>query len=184
MVHVAVPHDPRPLIGEPRALDLLNTEWNAEGRRHDLLQDLDGVRVWLAANDIAEPATGPARDHLLEARAAIRAMLTDPSDGDARSRVDQVLSHALLRLSLGTGSDVVREVQVDERAWLPAALAGLDLLDLLQDRPERIRPCAHPDCILWFLDTSRNGTRRWCSMAACGNRAKAQRHYSRVRDAG
>jgi predicted RNA-binding Zn ribbon-like protein len=176
--------DPRPLVGEPRALDLLNTEWIAEGRRHDLLEDLAGVRVWLAANDITASATGPVRDHLVEARTAMRATLSDPSDDDARRRVDEVLSHARLRLSLGAGHHVVREVEVDEQAWLPAALAGLDLLDLLSDRPERVRPCAHPDCILWFLDTSRNGTRRWCSMAACGNRAKAQRHYSRVRDAG
>jgi predicted RNA-binding Zn ribbon-like protein len=181
---VDVPPDPRPLVGEPRALDLLNTEWIADGRRHDLLEDLAGVRVWLAVNDIAEPATSPVRDHLLEARTAMRATLSDPSDGDARARVDDVLAHARLRLSLGSGHDVVREVEVDEPAWRPAALAGLDLLDLLRDRPDRIRPCAHPDCILWFLDTSRNGTRRWCSMAACGNRAKAQRHYSRQRDAG
>jgi predicted RNA-binding Zn ribbon-like protein len=95
-----------------------------------------------------------------------------------------VLSHARLRVSLGAGHDVARAVEVDEQSWLPAAIAGLDLLDLLRDRADRIRRCAHPDCVLWFLDTSRNGTRRWCSMAGCGNRAKAQRHYSRVRGAG
>jgi predicted RNA-binding Zn ribbon-like protein len=176
--------DPRPLVGEPRPLDLLNTEWIAEGRRHDLLEDLAGVRVWLATNDISAPATVPVRDNLVEARGAVRATLSEPSDADARRQVDQVLSHARLRFSLGAGHDPVREVEVDDQAWLPAAIAALDLLDLLRDRPDRIRPCAHPDCILWFLDTSRNGTRRWCSMAACGNRAKAQRHYSRVRDAG
>jgi predicted RNA-binding Zn ribbon-like protein len=181
---VDAPPDPRPLVGEPRPLDLLNTEWVAEGRPHDLLQDLAGVRVWLATNDIAAPATGPVRDHLVEARAAMRATLSDPADAGARRRVDDVLSHARLRFSLGAGHDVVRAVEVDEQSWLPAALAGLDLLDLLRDRPDRIRRCAHPDCVLWFLDTSRNGTRRWCSMAGCGNRAKAQRHYSRVRDAG
>jgi predicted RNA-binding Zn ribbon-like protein len=35
--------------------------------------------------------------------------------------------------------------------------------------------------VLWFYDTTRNGTRRWCSMAICGNRAKAHRHYDRVK---
>ena len=37
----------------------------------------------------------------------------------------------------------------------------------------RLRTCAHPDCTLKFYDDSKNGTRRWCTMSACGNRAKA-----------
>ena len=37
-------------------------------------------------------------------------------------------------------------------------------------------------CVLYFYDTSRNGTRRWCSMQGCGGRAKASRHYARTRD--
>jgi predicted RNA-binding Zn ribbon-like protein len=43
----------------------------------------------------------------------------------------------------------------------------------------RLKPCANPECILWFLDTSKNGTRRWCSMQACGNRHKVTAHYKR-----
>jgi len=31
------------------------------------------------------------------------------------------------------------------------------------------------------VDESRNGSRRWCSMKDCGNRAKARRHYHRVK---
>jgi predicted RNA-binding Zn ribbon-like protein len=45
-----------------------------------------------------------------------------------------------------------------------------------------VRRCAHPACILWFLDTSRSGARRWHDMATCGNRVKARRHYERTRD--
>jgi predicted RNA-binding Zn ribbon-like protein len=54
---------------------------------------------------------------------------------------------------------------------------------LLGTAPDRIRSCAHDSCVLHFFDTSRNGTRRWCSMATCGNRAKASRHYARSKDA-
>lgn len=36
----------------------------------------------------------------------------------------------------------------------------------------RVRACAGPRCAAWFLDTSRPGNRRWCSMDACGNQAK------------
>lgn len=38
----------------------------------------------------------------------------------------------------------------------------------------RVRECASPACSLVFLDTSRPGTRRWCSMQRCGNREKAR----------
>jgi predicted RNA-binding Zn ribbon-like protein len=38
---------------------------------------------------------------------------------------------------------------------------------------DRIRQCEGPPCAVLFVDTSRKGQRRWCSMSACGNRAKA-----------
>lgn len=43
--------------------------------------------------------------------------------------------------------------------------------------------CAGEGCSWLFLDTSRKGNRRWCSMEDCGNRAKAKRHYARQRRA-
>jgi predicted RNA-binding Zn ribbon-like protein len=45
----------------------------------------------------------------------------------------------------------------------------------------RLRHCANPRCLWLFFDDSKNGSRRWCSMQACGNRAKAHRHYLRHR---
>ena len=48
----------------------------------------------------------------------------------------------------------------------------------------RVRECANGECLWLFLDESRNGTRRWCSMSACGNRAKAHRHYARLKGGG
>jgi predicted RNA-binding Zn ribbon-like protein len=50
--------------------------------------------------------------------------------------------------------------------------------DLLADpRRHRVRKCANSLCGWLFVDESKGGNRRWCSMAACGNRAKARRHY-------
>jgi predicted RNA-binding Zn ribbon-like protein len=43
----------------------------------------------------------------------------------------------------------------------------------------RVRMCAADDCALIYLDTSRPGNRRWCSMERCGNRAKVRAHRSR-----
>jgi predicted RNA-binding Zn ribbon-like protein len=52
---------------------------------------------------------------------------------------------------------------------------------LVGDERDRIRECGASDCQWLFLDTTRNRSRQWCSMTACGNRAKARRHYARAR---
>jgi predicted RNA-binding Zn ribbon-like protein len=46
-----------------------------------------------------------------------------------------------------------------------------------------LRICANDGCRWVFHDTSPTGRRRWCSMASCGNRAKAARHRARKRAA-
>jgi len=44
---------------------------------------------------------------------------------------------------------------------------------------DRIRTCAADDCHLVYVDTSRPGRRRWCSMEHCGNRHKVRAHRAR-----
>lgn len=50
---------------------------------------------------------------------------------------------------------------------------------LAEPRRDRVRLCANEKCVWLFLDDSKSGTRRWCDMKACGNRAKAHRHYEK-----
>ena len=172
--------DPRPLPGEPLALDLLNTQWLASGTPVDLLATPDGARTWLAAAGVAATPANSTTQALLAARQAIRDVLAGQGTTAARDRLNAVLGHARLRLSLGPGMTPTQTLEVDDPAWQPAVMAAANLLDLLDQAPDRIRQCQHPACVLWFYDTTRNGTRRWCSMATCGNRAKAHRHYNRV----
>jgi predicted RNA-binding Zn ribbon-like protein len=54
---------------------------------------------------------------------------------------------------------------------------------LASHRLSRIRECASADCTWLFVDESRNRSRRWCDMSACGNRMKARRHYRRAKAA-
>ncbi|UBQ02388.1 CGNR zinc finger domain-containing protein [Curtobacterium sp. TXMA1] len=46
-------------------------------------------------------------------------------------------------------------------------------------QPTRLSRCSADDCGLVFYDSSRGGTRRWCSMQRCGNRAKVRAHRAR-----
>lgn len=46
-----------------------------------------------------------------------------------------------------------------------------------------LRKCENSACVLYFLDTTKNHRRRWCSMKACGNQAKAAAFYKRKKQA-
>lgn len=174
--------DPRPLTGEPLALDLLNTRWNREGVLQDLLTGTDGLAVWLAANALDDRFTADATTlrHLLRARDALKKAV-DGSLEEGAEAVDAVLAHGRIRATL-TPEGPGELPEFADPAWGPAWLAARNYLELLATAPDRIRGCAHDACVLHFFDTSRNGTRRWCSMAACGNRAKASRHYARSKE--
>jgi predicted RNA-binding Zn ribbon-like protein len=67
---------------------------------------------------------------------------------------------------------------LDRMLW-PVVHDAADLLT--SEGLERVGQCADGRCGWLFLDTSRNRSRRWCSMEDCGNRAKARRHYERSR---
>ena len=65
-----------------------------------------------------------------------------------------------------------------EQVLWPIARSAGELLT--SDKLHRVSQCADDrGCGYLFMDTSRNHSRRWCSMESCGNRAKAQRHYER-----
>jgi predicted RNA-binding Zn ribbon-like protein len=68
---------------------------------------------------------------------------------------------------------------LDRMLWPVLRSAG-DLLT--SDELDRVKECPGlGDCGWLFFDTSKNGSRRWCSMEGCGNRAKGRRHYRRTR---
>ncbi|PXX35115.1 MULTISPECIES: ABATE domain-containing protein [Burkholderia] len=99
---------------------------------------------------------------------------------------------ALLGGFLAEASPRVALARVDGAyAWrigdAGATLAGLlspvlwSAIDLLGGaRLAKVKRCANDACQWLFIDDSKNGSRRWCSMSSCGNRAKAYRHYHKA----
>jgi len=69
-----------------------------------------------------------------------------------------------------------------ESVLWPVVKSAADLLT--GDEARRVRQCeafSTTECNWLFIDETKNRSRRWCSMADCGNRAKARRHYRRKR---
>jgi predicted RNA-binding Zn ribbon-like protein len=107
-----------------------------------------------------------------------------PADGDL-SELNRALKETPARSALQRiGGAFGWRIEGKPRATASALLAPVlwSAGDLLAGpQLTRVRECANSKCLWLFLDESKNGTRRWCSMSACGNRAKAHRHYARLK---
>jgi predicted RNA-binding Zn ribbon-like protein len=67
----------------------------------------------------------------------------------------------------------------DTLDWPLGPIAQSAVALLLSDDLDRVKTCNADACGWIFLDTSKNGSRRWCSMETCGSRMKMRRHYAR-----
>jgi predicted RNA-binding Zn ribbon-like protein len=100
------------------------------------------------------------------------------------SELNSALAHAPGLLRLRKNSDRIETKWTSGADGLPQVLFAVltNAAELLaSDRLGRIRECACADCTWLFVDESRNRSRRWCDMNACGNRMKARRHYQRAK---
>jgi hypothetical protein len=147
---------------------------NGETEDHDHLATAAAAVRYLVDHRVQVPNVDPSRDHL-RSLVAIREMvrgLVGSSAGWTPS-ASAILGRTRLRLhddgrllAEGTGWD----------AFIGDLM--IPLLDLLRVR-DRLSVCGNPACRLAFIDGSKNGTRRWCDDAGCGNRDRARRYRER-----
>lgn len=108
----------------------------------------------------------------------------DPADlGLLGSALGRALSHR--RLAAGQGCCALGwdGAAALDAPWWPVMAAAADLL-ASRDELARVRVCGMSEageCGWLFVDRTKARTRRWCSMQDCGNRAKARRHYAKVK---
>jgi predicted RNA-binding Zn ribbon-like protein len=158
------------------AEDLLIAVANTAHDVQDELANPAAVRAWWLA--LGQPA-GTARSAdpgavamLRTLRAVIRALALRNNGID--TDVDAAALHGLaLRPDLSGGPGLRAEPSGDLARDIGAA--AVTALLRASDRPSwpRLKACRGEDCRWVFLDGSRNSSRRWCDMAACGNRAKS-----------
>jgi predicted RNA-binding Zn ribbon-like protein len=100
--------------------------------------------------------------------------------------IDGWLAHAVARTQLAVAEDgtpILGEREPADPVKRALAAVALDAARMLGTPAEaaRIRVCASATCSARFYDRSPAGRRRWCSMALCGNEAKARRYRERSR---
>ncbi|WP_406152424.1 CGNR zinc finger domain-containing protein [Streptomyces anulatus] len=106
-----------------------------------------------------------------------------PPGPDDLATLNDAAAHPPLVARLTAGGD---------REWAPGGTGAGLLSTVARDAVElfngafahRIRTCGAHGCRLLFVDTSRPGRRRWCSMERCGNRHKVRAHRARLTAAG
>ncbi|HEY2323612.1 MAG TPA: ABATE domain-containing protein [Thermoanaerobaculia bacterium] len=154
----------------------------------ELLQEPDDLARWLVAAGLATKKLKVSTEELEQARAlreALYRLALARADGQRLPEKDRA---SLNRFAEGAtpAPRLDHEGVTWPHASVPQLLAmiartGVELLGgALRDR---IRHCSGEGCALLFVDTSRSGHRKWCSMAGCGNRAKVASFRERNRDA-
>jgi len=180
--------------GHP-SLDFVNTQMRQNGAPLDLLATWHDVVVWAREAGLlseVEAASCAATDEAaLRAALALRKELRAMATGLARGEPVAAPVVGLLNrhLARGTGRACVVageagfelrfETPLRDGADVVARIAASAANLLCEADLTRVKACGNPDCVLVFLDTTKNGARHWCSMDLCGNRHKAARHYAR-----
>jgi predicted RNA-binding Zn ribbon-like protein len=170
-----------PPAGRP-ALDLCNTRL---GER-DLLTGPSDLRRWFVETGLAHHPPRVSRRELEAARMlrdGIREALLADDGPRLADLAEDWLGGAPGRLRVEQDTLRARFAPAARTSSCLLVDAVLDALDLVRESPGRVRECADPRCAAVFLDTSRNRSRRWCSMERCGARAKASAYYRRHRAA-
>jgi predicted RNA-binding Zn ribbon-like protein len=175
-------------LGHP-VLELVATLAGRRGEPLERLATPDDLSHWLDATHLAagarcdHEALGSAR----ELREALYRIVTAAREQQPPTASDVGLVNEWARQPAASPQlDQTLHVRSASPDPCRAALAELAraAIELVAGPDlQRIRNCADPTCSLMFIDRSRPGRRRWCSMERCGNRDKTARYRQRRRSA-
>jgi predicted RNA-binding Zn ribbon-like protein len=156
-------------------LALLNSTPVVDGVPTDDLADTARARGWLAA--AGGLGTEAELEHVLRVRQALQAVVRGQQPPAA---LTPELAGVTSVPAIDDGHLAWTLRVAPERELAVRAILAWDALT--RQSPGRLRPCANDECRLFLIDRSKANAARWCSMAVCGNRLKARRHYQRVQN--
>jgi predicted RNA-binding Zn ribbon-like protein len=184
------------LPGEPLPVRLMNTVWADSGGVHDDFRTPADVDEWLDAVGAERAGARTTADELAAARALRNAArrLAAYRTQDSRTAAVSALTdlpEALSRLNAAAAAlpspcltlraGRLEKETADSASPVTAtlAVAAEQTIELLGGLPtDNLRACYAPGCVLYFV--AAHPRRAWCSVG-CGNRARAARHYEKIR---
>ena len=189
-------------VANDPSLDFINTEVLLDGVRTDLLQSFEDLAVWFEQANLASGAemqglaniwadTSDAKSTLQAAR-ALRSVLRNAAarvagsgriPSDLASALMKELQHPRLATEVGHSRGRLKTkphwvLEKPRDLLVPVAHYAANFFATADY--SAIRKCENPTCILFFYDTSKNHSRRWCSMELCGNRSKVAAFRERL----
>lgn len=175
----------------PDELEIVQKFVNTAGEEpgSDPLATAPTLVAWLVEHDLIEEGVEASErdlEHSRELRKALSALLYANNGGELDPEAPSVLDATANRVGLQLRFDA------DGANLLPSAKgvggAHGHLLAIVAEAMRagtwaRLKACRDEDCRWAFFDESKNHSRAWCSMAVCGNRAKARAFRERHTDA-
>jgi predicted RNA-binding Zn ribbon-like protein len=191
-----------PLVGNQLSLDFVNTKIVENGMPKDLLDGLADVAAWAVAVKLLDlPRAKKLAKHWQEAesreefaevlrfRKVLHALVEAIAGGESvtpptlpaiNTQLRKLNGYTeILPSDEGFTKRFVLEIHAPSQLLGPVAEAASDLL--CYGNPSYVKKCENPACVLYFYDGTKNHSRRWCSMKACGNRTKVAAFYQRQR---
>jgi len=189
------------LVGNNLSVDFVNTRIRENGAPKDLLESFEDLVAWAVKADLLDlsqakallqdwsgrPKAAQIFKSALKFRESLREMILDAAQGGAIKPSALKVINLIMREESGYAEVVRMEGGYEKRfhadfsepgrLLAPIAEAAADLL--CYGNHTYLRKCESPECVLYFYDVTKNHGRRWCSMALCGNRAKAAAFYQR-----
>jgi len=169
--------------GRPSLNLVATVGWRDSESPIERLDDPTSLARWMAAAGLLDYKPPVSDEDLLSARelreaiyrVANSVILRTPAAKKDVSLINRFATHPVKVPQLSSSGKELSLAVEQDTAVIPSILSEIarDAILLLASPTRlRIKRCARPDCTLLFVDESRSGRRRWCSMLACGNRAK------------
>jgi predicted RNA-binding Zn ribbon-like protein len=189
------------LVGNNLCVDFVNTRVRENDAPKELLESFEDLIAWAARANLSDlsqakamlqdwsgrPKAAQVLKLALNFRETLRGMVLEAERGAAIKPAVVESINMIMKEENGY-AEVVRTEEGFEKLFradfsdpgqllAPIAEAAADLL--CYGNLAYLKKCEGADCVLHFYDTTKNHSRRWCSMAGCGNRAKAAAFYQR-----
>ncbi|VUD66755.1 hypothetical protein TDB9533_03684 [Thalassocella blandensis] len=189
-----MPNTPAPLfIANNLALDFINTAYGTGDQHVDCLDNDKSVLHWLQLANAVDHQIQHSPENLAALAIALR---NQASTILQAAKIEKPIDPVVINQILLEGNPIQNLAwEKNEKKYrghthmrdnTPASLlypVAQSLVKLLtEENLHLVKTCEAHDCVLLFHDTTKSHRRRWCSMAMCGNRAKAASHRMRKKN--